>query len=221
MSLTSVLQNFRVLAARRPLKYVSVAKSLSSKAPPQGVIKKLDPDTGKLQIKKTNIVPKITLITGDNVSITTLQEAEKISKRRDLKLVKIVDVDTKTQRPVYRLMTGEEYHAEDLKQREKRKEERQKNIKGEKILLINCRITQHDLTTQLKRALKWLHKMYEVRVVISGANGNVEVAEKVYSSIDQFFKVEEVDAKLVQKRTKGSDIKFQITPPTYKERKDL
>jgi translation initiation factor IF-3 len=179
----------------------------------------VDPNTGELKTRKTNIIPKITLVSGDSVSVTTLQEAEKLSRRRDLKLIKIVDIDTKTERPVYRMMTGAEYHAEDLKQREQRKlEKQQQNIKGEKVLLINSKIAHHDLETQLRKALKWIKKNFEVRVIISGASGNVETSEKVYSAIDQYFKAEEVDAKLVQKRNKGADIKFQIIPPRYKDR---
>lgn len=174
MSLTSLLKTFRVLTVKHSIKHVSCA--FSSKAPPQGVIKRVDPATGEIKTKKTNIIPKITLISGENITITTLQEAEKLSKRRDLKLVKVVDLDAKTQRPVYQLMTGAEYHAEDLKQREKRKLDKQQSLKGEKILLINSRITQHDLETQLRKAIKWLQKMYEVRVVINGANGGGDAA---------------------------------------------
>ncbi|KAJ3630330.1 hypothetical protein MTP99_011530 [Tenebrio molitor] len=204
MSLSPILQNFRVLTAIFNRKLISCSIPFSSKVPPRGVIKEVDPNTGELKTRKTNIIPKITLVSGDSVSVTTLQEAEKLSRRRDLKLIKIVDIDTKTERPVYRMMTGAEYHAEDLKQREQRKlEKQQQNIKGEKVLLINSKIAHHDLETQLRKALKWIKKNFE---------------EKVYSAIDQYFKAEEVDAKLVQKRNKGADIKFQIIPPRYKDR---
>lgn len=53
--------------------------------------------------KKPKTAPKITLVGPDHsVSIMNLDEAQKISKRRDLKLVKVVDLDLKTQRPVYK-----------------------------------------------------------------------------------------------------------------------
>lgn len=55
--------------------------------------------------KKKVFIPRITLISSDeSISVTTLEEAKKISTRRDLKLVKITDMDTKTQRPIYRLV---------------------------------------------------------------------------------------------------------------------
>ena len=46
---------------------------------------------------------KITLIQPNNViSVTSLEEAHKISKRRDMKLLKVQDMDNKSQRPVYK-----------------------------------------------------------------------------------------------------------------------
>lgn len=46
---------------------------------------------------------KVTLISqNEDVTIVSLAEAQKLSKRRELKLVKIIDVDAKTSRPVYK-----------------------------------------------------------------------------------------------------------------------
>lgn len=126
---------------------------------------------------KTVPIPRITLISGEEVKITTLEEAQRISKRRDLKLVKIIDLDAKTQRPVYKLMTGSEYHAEDLKQRENKKKERENaSIKGEKVLILSSSIQQHDIDVNVKKISKWLKKCYEVKVVINGDAGNMEKA---------------------------------------------
>lgn len=53
--------------------------------------------------KTKNVVPKITLISPDNNAvITDLKNAQSLAQRRDLKLVKIQDLNTKTQRPVYK-----------------------------------------------------------------------------------------------------------------------
>lgn len=47
--------------------------------------------------------PRITLISGDDkIEITTLDQARKIADRRQLKLVSILDYDTKTSRPLYK-----------------------------------------------------------------------------------------------------------------------
>lgn len=53
--------------------------------------------------RKAKTSPKVTLIGQDeSISIVNLEEATKISNRRNLKLVKVSDLDSKTQRPVYR-----------------------------------------------------------------------------------------------------------------------
>lgn len=47
--------------------------------------------------------PQITLLSAnDKIEITTLDQAKKIAERRQLKLVSILDFDTKTSRPVYK-----------------------------------------------------------------------------------------------------------------------
>lgn len=57
----------------------------------------------KGQKNPDKIKPKITLLTPDSSTmIVTLEEAQKMSKRRDLKLTKVTNIDTKTQRPTYR-----------------------------------------------------------------------------------------------------------------------
>lgn len=143
---------------------------------PFTVVKQED---GSEKKKRKTVIPKITLISQDeSISITTLEEAEKLSKRRELKLVKLVDYNMKTERPVYKLMTGAEYLQEDLKQRELRKTERDTSnaIKGDKVLIINYNISEHDLKTQLNKITKWISKHYEVKVVINGNASNMEKA---------------------------------------------
>lgn len=123
--------------------------------------------------KKTVPIPKITLISDSLVSVTTMEEAQKLSKRRDMKLVKIVDLDSKTQRPVYKLMTGNEYHQEELKQREMRKKQKSNNfIKGEKLVFLKDNINEHDLDTYCKKILKWLAKSYQVNILINGSQSS-------------------------------------------------
>lgn len=126
-------------------------------------------------------IPKITLISTDNILVTTLEEAQKLSKRRDLKLVKVIDLDTKSQRPVYKLMTGNEYHAEELKQREQKKKDKENDnsLKGEKVLMLNANIGVNDLNVAANKIIKWLNKRYETRVIINGNAGNMEKAVSI------------------------------------------
>lgn len=165
--------------------------------------------------KKTKVAPKITLIAQDqSVSIVNLDEAQRISKRRDLKLVKIIDLDMKTQRPVYKLMTSAEYLNEDLKRREEKKRSKaEATIKGDKLLTVSARITEHDLNSKIQNVVKWLRKSYEVRIVISG-DGDKAKQESVATKIEQSTKEA---GKIVQKRFRDNDLRFQIIPEKDQE----
>ncbi|XP_065080255.1 translation initiation factor IF-3 [Ochlerotatus camptorhynchus] len=161
-------------------------------------------------VRKPKTAPKITLVGPDQaVSIVSLDEAQKISKRRDLKLVKIVDLDMKTQRPVYKLMSSAEYLEEDLKRREEKKRTKQEAaIKGDKLLNVSARITEHDLMSKIHHVQKWLTKQYEVRIIISG-DGDKSKQEAVATKFENWTK--DV-GKIVQKRFRDSDLRFQILP---------
>lgn len=169
------------------------------------------------QKRTTKVSPKITLISdNDKIDVMTLDQAKKLSVRRDLKLVKIMDLDTKTHRAVYKLMTGSEYYAEDLKKREERKlAKAEPHIKGEKLLTIANKISQHDLNSKISTCLKWLQKYYEVRVVITGSENEIAKSEKIVVDIET--QVGEIGSRIMQKRIKDGTIKFSILPMIKKE----
>lgn len=97
----------------------------------------IDNSENKTDNKKKKHVPKITLISdGDKIEITTLEEAQKLSHRRNLKLVKVVDLDVKTQRPLYRIISANEYLAEELKQREEKKSKKDSKHHQSKCFLL-------------------------------------------------------------------------------------
>ncbi|KAI5634319.1 hypothetical protein NE865_12933 [Phthorimaea operculella] len=167
---------------------------------------------GKDVPKKKNYETRITLIAPDSsVSITDLKNAQSLSVRRDLKLVKVQDVDSKTRRPVYKLMTSAEYHQEELQKRKEKQAARQNSfIKGEKLLTLSSRIGENDLMTGVKKMLKLLEKQYEVRVVIAGEGQSGEAnMERIYSVIESNTKSA---GKVVQKRNKGNNLRFQLLP---------
>lgn len=126
--------------------------------------------------KKSSPIPKVSLLHGDEITVLTLEEAHRLSKRRNLKLVKIIDLDAKTQRPIYKLMTGSEYREEDIKDKEQKKKNKEDAIKGEKLVFINYAIADHDLDIQIKKIEKWVGKLYEVRVVINGESNKMQKA---------------------------------------------
>ncbi|KAF7273962.1 mitochondrial translation initiation factor 3 [Rhynchophorus ferrugineus] len=184
------------------------AVNLSNK-PSTNIYAVQNSETAEVKKKKTPILPKITLVHSNGMEITTLEEAQKVAKRRDLKLVKLIDADTKTQRPIYKLMTGTEYYREDLKQREHKKSQKS-GFKGEKVLMIGHNISEHDLKIHINKILKWIEKRCEVKVVLNSDKDHIKKAEDIYSYMENSLRDY---GRVVQMRKKGSDIKFQVLPP--------
>ncbi|XP_068145956.1 translation initiation factor IF-3, mitochondrial [Drosophila tropicalis] len=164
---------------------------------------------------KTQTSQKITLI-GQNqaLSVTTLEEAKKLAKRRELHLLRTEQNDAKTGRPTFKLVTtAEMLNEEEGATQTPVNEKNQK--KSEKSLTIGARITDHDLSSRLKNIVKWLGKKHEVRILIQGAGGPTDAdgnAERLVKAIEQTIKEPHVIGKIVQKRSKGSMIKFSILP---------
>ena len=153
---------------------------------------------------------KITLFSGNATVplIATMEEAQKLSKRRNLKLVKVQDMDTKTQRPVFKLISQAQFIGQEQEPLSKEKGTK----KPEKMLTIGYRIAEADLQSRLKQISKWLTKQQEVRVVIEGASLDLENSEKIYQRMESTVKEPLLMGKMVQKRTKGNNMKFTIVP---------
>lgn len=161
--------------------------------------------------------PQVTLITGDKLEVVTLDQAKKIAERRQLKLVSVVDFDTKSRRAVYKLMTGSEYLSEDLKNREQKKQARQEaHIKGEKLLSISTKIAQHDLEAKLSKCVKWIEKLHEIRVVITGDPNDSKKNDEIFKTIEE--KMQTCEGRVLQKRTKEGTTRFSILPTIKKEK---
>lgn len=153
---------------------------------------------------KTVPIPKITLLGPErDISVVTMDVAIKMSERRGLKLVKIIDIDTKTHRPVYQMMTANQFLKEDNINQNK-DEKSTKKLKSEKTALISCRIGQADLESKVNNFCKWLKKMHEVRVTITGDTAN-DIA-------DEIIKKTQECSRVVQRREKGDSVKFQLLP---------
>lgn len=166
--------------------------------------------------KKDKNAIKITLINPNNsIIVTTLEDAQKLSKRRELKLVKIQDLDTKTQRPVYRLYTAAELLSEEESENNNPEDTaKSSHKKTEKNLTLNSRIADHDLTSRIKNITKWLIKGHEIRVLIQSNSSQDDVnSENIFKKIETAIK-EINNGKIVQKRSKNGNIKFNIVPIT-------
>lgn len=124
---------------------------------------------------KTEPVPRITLVSPDNsTTVTVLEEAQRLAKRRNFTLVKISDLEAKTQRPLYKLVsTSSGILGETDKDTKDTKDADRTAQKGTKLFYISAKITEHDLQTKTKNVLKLLTKKHKVKIVITldGANG--------------------------------------------------
>lgn len=162
--------------------------------------------------------PQVTLLSGDKIDVVTLDQAKKIAERRQLKLVNIIDFDTKSNRPVYKLMTGTEFLEAELKQREQKRAARlEPHIKGEKLLTIASKTSDHDLEMKIHKTVKWIEKLYEVRAVITGDAADQKRNEEITKAIETA--VVKVDGRVLQKRTKEGITRFQILPTLKKDKK--
>jgi hypothetical protein len=113
-------------------------------------------------------------------------------------------------------MTGAEYHEEEIKRREEKKAVRQeKHIKPEKLLTLSTKISEHDLSSKIGKCLKWIEKLHEVRVVVSGDPSDVQKTEKLVATIEAG--VAPVNGRILQKRMKEGVVKFSIMPTIKKE----
>ncbi|XP_037712679.1 translation initiation factor IF-3 [Drosophila subpulchrella] len=157
---------------------------------------------------------KITLIQqNQSMSITTLEEAQKLAKRRDLHLLRLEQTEAKTGRAMFKLVTAAEMLSDDADQ-SKSSSDKAKEKKSEKSLTIGARITEHDLSSRLKNIVKWLAKRHEVRILIQGnSSGSDESSsERIVKAIEQTIKEPQLIGRIVQKRSKSSFIKFSIIP---------
>ncbi|KAL7303009.1 hypothetical protein TKK_0004232 [Trichogramma kaykai] len=136
----------------------------------------------KPKVKKGLTSPEIMLITPENeVNSVTMEHAEKLALRRNLKLIKIIDYDTKTQKPIYKLMSTLEFFEADLKNKQEKKKNKDES-KEAKLFLMSSKIYEHDLHIKLKQMKKLLKKKHDVNVYISH-DGNPTKAEETVEII--------------------------------------
>lgn len=119
-------------------------------------------------------------------------------------------------RAIYRLMTGAQYHEEEIKKREEKKESRkEQHLKSEKLLTLSSKISEHDLNSKISKCIKWIAKLHEIRVVVSGDESEPQKTEKIVATIEK--EVVPLGGRILQKRVKDGVIKFSIMPTIKKE----
>ncbi|NXT27344.1 IF3M factor, partial [Syrrhaptes paradoxus] len=107
------------------------------------------------------------LINQDGESLGNMHRAEalRLMDERDLKLVLLRE---NADPPVYRLMTGQQIHEEQLKRAEKKKASPKPGMYI-KELSFSSAIAKNDLETKTKQIAQWIEKKYHVKVTIRQA----------------------------------------------------
>ncbi|CAK9811496.1 hypothetical protein ANTPLA_LOCUS7050 [Anthophora plagiata] len=128
-------------------------------------------DEEKKPKKKTIPIPKITLIHPDkSTTVTVLEAAERLAKRRSFDLIKVLDNDPKSNRSVYKLQSPSSYKIKD----EIEAKEVDKNCtkyKATKLYAMKSKINEHDLDIKIKNMNKVLGKMHKVKIVVNNPDG--------------------------------------------------
>lgn len=134
----------------------------------------------KTDKKKQKIprIPKITLIhPNKSVTVTLLEDAEKLANRRNLQLVHVSD-KSKNNRHIYKLV---EYSKIEEKEEEKEEKEEKylkkkihndkKKLKSTKLFTIKNDIMNYDLNIKINNVNKVLKKNHKVKIFFIHPNG--------------------------------------------------
>ncbi|XP_010003935.1 PREDICTED: translation initiation factor IF-3, mitochondrial [Chaetura pelagica] len=107
------------------------------------------------------------VINQDGESLGNMHRAEalKLMDQHDLKLVLLKE---NVEPPVYRLMTGQQIHEEQLKRAEKKKGSPKPGT-VQKELSFSSAIAKNDLETKTKQIAQWIEKKYHVKITIRQA----------------------------------------------------
>ena len=145
--------------------------------------------------KKTVRIPEITLMNIDgSITVTKLEQAEKLAKRHNFYLIKLPYIDTKGSRHIYKLVDHATYIKEigtsetnENEKRDKNKEINQNRKKDHKyrstkLFEISAKIDKHDLDTKLNNINKLLHKDHVVKIIVTYSE-NQKNKEEVLQAI--------------------------------------
>ncbi|XP_017790535.1 PREDICTED: uncharacterized protein LOC108572763 [Habropoda laboriosa] len=125
--------------------------------------------------RKTARVSKITLIhPNSSVSVTLLEAAEKLAKRRHLELIEVSDSNHKSDRSVYKLINPIEYKDQDDDKKTKVNESNTK-WKTTKLFNFKCNINDHDLDIKIRNINKALRKKHMVKIILIHPDGNEHI----------------------------------------------
>ncbi|NXR30465.1 IF3M factor, partial [Zosterops hypoxanthus] len=107
------------------------------------------------------------VINQDGESLGNMHRAEAL-RLMDEHGLKLVLLRENVEPPVYRLMTGQQIHEEQLKRAEKKKASPKPGTCA-KELSFSSAIAKNDLETKIKQIALWIEKKYHVKVTVRQA----------------------------------------------------
>ncbi|XP_076479944.1 uncharacterized protein LOC117163504 isoform X4 [Bombus vancouverensis nearcticus] len=142
----------------------------------------MDDADEKEKKRKTPRIPKITLIhTDKSISVISLEDAEKLAKRRNLELIHVSNT-SKSGRSVYELEDSSKIGEITSDVAETHKNEQK--IKSAKLFTIKQNIMDYDLNVKINNINKTLKRNYKAKIFFSHPKGlQEEVIEEVKQKI--------------------------------------
>ncbi|KFP69209.1 hypothetical protein N310_02989, partial [Acanthisitta chloris] len=110
------------------------------------------------------------VINQDGESLGNMHRAEAL-KLMDEHNLKLVLLRENVEPPVYRLMTGQQIHEEQLKRAEKKKASPKPGV-VQKELSFSSAIAKNDLEIKTKQIAQWIEKKHHVKITIRQAKGS-------------------------------------------------
>ncbi|NXI05679.1 IF3M factor, partial [Pachycephala philippinensis] len=107
------------------------------------------------------------VINQDGESLGNMHRAD-VLRLMDEQGLKLVLLRENVEPPVYRLMTGQQIHEEQLKRAEKKKASPKPGMYV-KELSFSSAIAKNDLETKTKQIAQWIEKKYHVKVTVRQA----------------------------------------------------
>ncbi|XP_043686932.1 uncharacterized protein LOC122638196 [Vespula pensylvanica] len=169
------------------------------------VSEKNEEEEKKKEQAKRDSESKITLLLpNDSMTITYLEDAKKLAKRRNLILTKVENEQKNSSRDTYKLVKlGEEFlETTDNVTENKIKAERNGKIKQ---IQISGKISTHDLNIKLKHVNKLLSKQYKIKFII---NHDSDTQDKIFKYAESNIK----QHGTIQKTVKSLYTTLIITP---------
>lgn len=142
----------------------------------------IDDADEKEKKRKTQRIPKITLIhTDKSISVISLEEAEKLAKRRNLELIHVSNT-SKSGRNIYEL--GNSSKIDEITSNAAETHKSEQKIKSAKLFTIKQNIMDYDLNVKINNINRALKKNYKAKILFSHPKGlQEEVIEEIKKKI--------------------------------------